>query len=364
MRPRRVVICGGGTGGHVFPALAVGRALRRVLPAARLSFVGSRRKVEAEIMARAGEEFVPLRIAGLRGRGWRIVPSLLQVPPALLEAFLLVKKLRPDLVVGAGSYSSGPVVLLASLLGKPTLILEQNVSPGFTNRLLLPFVRKAVASFERTLPALRGKGVFLGNPVREEFAALKPRTPDGKLNLLVFGGSQGSRFLNEVMTRCLQRLAPRKNSLAIRHQTGEAGAPRVSEAYRLAGFARAEITPFIADMASALGGSDLVLCRAGATTVAELIAGRRASILVPFGRAAGGHQMENARELERAGGAEVWREADLTPDRLAGRILHYADRPGLLRDMAGRLEALRTDGAAGRIADLCLKLMGIRAGEG
>lgn len=361
MRPRRVVICGGGTGGHTFPALAVGRKLKELLPGTRIVFVGTGRKLEAEIMARAGEEFHPLRISGLRGRGWRTIPALFQVPRALVEAYVLLRKLRPDLVVGAGGYSSGPVVLLASLLGRPAIVLEQNVNPGLTNRLLLPFVRKAVASFERTLPALRGKGVFLGNPVRDEFAALAPRPPDGRLHLLVFGGSQGSRFLNDVVAGCLPLLTGLRDNLVVRHQTGAADEARLREAYRLSGFEGAEVSAFIVDMAAALGRADLAVCRAGATTVAELIAGRRASILVPFDKAAGGHQMENARELERVGGAEVWSEARLTPEILAGRIRFYADYPERLRAMAESLEPLRTDNAAGRIAGLCLEIMGVRA---
>ncbi|MBN2200205.1 MAG: undecaprenyldiphospho-muramoylpentapeptide beta-N-acetylglucosaminyltransferase [Candidatus Aminicenantes bacterium] len=359
MRPRRVAICGGGTGGHTFPALAVARKLRQALPSVRLSFIGTKRRLEAEILSRAEEDFYPLSISGIRGRGWKVIPSVLRIPGAFLEAFRLLRKLRPDLVVGVGGYSSGPVVLLASLLGTPTVLLEQNVKPGLTNRLLLPFVRKAAASFERTLPALKGKGVFLGNPVREEFEALKPRVPDGKLSLLVFGGSQGSRFLNEVMIGALPHLAPVKNRLVIRHQTGEAGTARVLDAYGRAGFEGAEVSAFIVDMASAFGRADLVLCRAGATTVAELIAARRPALLVPFVRAAGGHQTENARELERAGAAETWNERLLTPEKLAERVLFYAGRPDRLQAMTRNLEPLRTENAAGRIAELCLEIMGL-----
>jgi UDP-N-acetylglucosamine--N-acetylmuramyl-(pentapeptide) pyrophosphoryl-undecaprenol N-acetylglucosamine transferase len=360
MRPRLVLICGGGTGGHTFPALAVGRKLKEILPGTRTVFVGTGRKIEAEIMARAGEEFRPLKISGLRGRGWKSIPALLQVPGALVEALELLRKFRPDLVVGAGGYSSGPVVLLASLLGRATILLEQNVKPGLTNRLLLPFVKKAAASFERTLPDLRGKGIFLGNPVREGFAVLPPRPADGKLSLLLVGGSQGSRFLNDAAAGCLPRLSGLRERLVIRHQTGASDEARLREAYRRAGFEQAEVSAFIVDMAAALGRADLVVCRAGATTVAELIAGRRASILVPFDKAAGGHQLENARELERVGGAEVWSEARFSPEVLAERIRFYADHPGRLRAMAAALEPLRTEDAAGRIARLCLDIMGVR----
>ena len=358
MMDKRMVFCGGGTGGHIFPGLAVAQKLRQTLPGIHLAFIGTGRRVEREILDRAGEkEFYSLPVEGLRGRGWQKAKTLALLPAAFFKAFRLLRRLKPGLVVGLGGYSSGPVVLLASLLGVPTLILEQNLRPGMTNRLLLPWVRRAVAAFERSLPYFKGKGVFLGNPVRQEFRSLPPKKKSGSFTLLIVGGSQGSRFLNQVMTAALPLLQDKRATLDIVHQTGLAQENSVREAYAQAGFGRARVTAFIVDMPAAFGQADLIVCRAGATTAAELIAARKASVLVPFARSAGGHQMENARELERAGGAEVWPETLLSPERLAERVLFYLDRPDKLDLMEKNLQRLGTPDAAGRIAGLCLELM-------
>jgi UDP-N-acetylglucosamine--N-acetylmuramyl-(pentapeptide) pyrophosphoryl-undecaprenol N-acetylglucosamine transferase len=360
MREMRVIFCGGGTGGHTFPALAVAKKLRQLLPAVRLTFIGTGRRVEREILEGAGEkEFYALSMEGLKGRGWRMVKGLFLLPAAFLKTCRLLRRLRPDLVVGVGGYSSGPVVLLASLLGKPAVILEQNVRPGFTNRLLLPWVRRAIAAFEGSLPYFKGKGIFLGNPVREEFYDLPPKKRAGRFVLLLFGGSQGSRYLNRVMTAALPFLQARREELRIIHQTGPAEESQIRSAYAQAAFSQAEVSAFIMDMPGMFGQADLVICRAGATTVAELIAARKASLVIPFAQAAGGHQLENARELERAGGAEVWTEASLSPRRLAERILFYLDRPEELGRLENHLQGLGRRDAAGRIAGLCAELMGL-----
>ncbi len=191
MKERRVVISGGGTGGHLYPALAVGRKLREADPALRLTFVGSRRAVERSIMDEQGVDFVPLRIEGLKGRGLRSLRGLALLPFAFLKSFALLVRLRPRLVIGVGGYSSGPIVLLASWLRVPTLILEQNVRPGYTNRLLVRRAKKAVAAFEATLPAFRGKGVWLGNPVREEFYGMPAKAAGARSLRPRLGGKPG-----------------------------------------------------------------------------------------------------------------------------------------------------------------------------
>jgi UDP-N-acetylglucosamine--N-acetylmuramyl-(pentapeptide) pyrophosphoryl-undecaprenol N-acetylglucosamine transferase len=264
-------------------------------------------------------------------------------------------------VVGVGGYSSGPVVLSASLLGIPTLILEQNVTPGFTNRLLLRRSMKAVVAFESSLPYFQGKAILLGNPVREEFYVLPPKARTETLTLLVFGGSLGSHILNQTMTETLGLLAPEKTRLRIFHQTGPDDLPGVKEAYAQSGFPEAEVAAFFFEMASYFEKADLVICRAGATTIAELIAAGKASILVPFARAADDHQAKNARELERVGGATVILESELSPRRLAEKILRFLHHPEELTAVESRLARLRVDRPAERIADLCLALV---AGKG
>lgn len=357
MRARRVIISGGGTGGHLFPALAVGRKLREKDPGLRLTFVGSRRKVEMGIMAEQGVDYVPLRVEGLMGGGLKTLRGLVLLPLAFLRSLALLVRLRPRLVVGVGGFSSGPIVLLASWLRIPTLVLEQNVRPGYTNRRLVRRADRVVAAFEASLPGLRGKGVWLGNPVREEFYGMPVKAPGPVLSVLVAGGSQGSRFLNRTVTAALPFLRERREAFAFVHQTGKDDRTWVEKAYRDSGFPAATVAPFFTDMAARFRRADLVVSRAGATTCAELIASGRPSLLVPFAAASENHQEGNARELERAGGAEVALERELTPEALASRLRFYADRRDVLARMAAALVPLRTDGAAEAIAGLCLRLI-------
>jgi len=361
MRPRRAIISGGGTGGHLYPALVLGRKLREKDPRLTLIFVGGGREAEREILSRERVDYVALRIEGLVGRGRRALRAAALLPGAFLKSLGLLARLRPRLVVGVGGYSSGPIVLLAAWMAIPTLILEQNVKPGFTNRRLVRWVRKAAVAFEASLPYFRGKGVHLGNPVRPEFAALRPRESDGRLSVLVFGGSQGSRALNRAMAGALPLLAGERERLAIVHQTGPADLAEVRAAYAAAGFGAAEVAAFLHDMPTRFGAADLVLCRAGATSCAELIAARKPAILVPFARAADDHQTGNAAALRDAGGADLIPEAALTPGRLAEAVRGFLDRPERLGDMARRLEPLKKDHAADDIAALALALMDGRA---
>jgi len=357
MRLRGVIISGGGTGGHLYPALAVGRKLQEKDPGIRLTFIGSHRPIEKELMERHGAHFIPMRIEGIKGRGLRSLRTMILLPFALIRSFLLLARLKPGLVIGVGGYSAGPVVLTASLLRIPTLILEQNLTPGFTNRLLMRWAKKAVVAFENSLAYFKGKGIFLGNPVREEFYRLRPKPRAALLTLLVFGGSQGSRVLNEAMTAALPLLKPEKGNLRIFHQTGKADFDKVKEAYVQNGFPDAEVAPFFFDMAGYFENSDLVISRAGATTIAELVVAQKAAVLVPFALASEDHQAKNAAELERVDGAEVILEKDLTPRLLAERILFYMKNPERISSRERNLAVLKTEDPAGRIAELCFELM-------
>jgi UDP-N-acetylglucosamine--N-acetylmuramyl-(pentapeptide) pyrophosphoryl-undecaprenol N-acetylglucosamine transferase len=357
MKTRSVVISGGGTGGHLYPALAVGRGLQEKDPAVRLTYIGSRRQLEKDLMERHGAHFIPMRIEGIKGRGLKSLKTAVLLPFALIRSFFLLARFRPSLVIGVGGYSAGPVVLAASLFGIPTLILEQNSTPGFTNRLLIRWATKAVVAFESSLAYFKGKGVFLGNPVREEFYRLRPKPRTAILTVLVFGGSQGSRVLNEAMMAALPLLKPERENLRLFHQTGKAEYDRVKEAYVQNGFSDAEVAPFFFDMAGYFEKSDLVISRAGATTIAELIAARKAAVLVPFALASEDHQAKNARELERVDGAEVILEKDLTARLLAERILFYLKNPEKINGMERKLVALKTEDPAGRISMLCFELM-------
>jgi UDP-N-acetylglucosamine--N-acetylmuramyl-(pentapeptide) pyrophosphoryl-undecaprenol N-acetylglucosamine transferase len=357
MKPRGVVISGGGTGGHLYPALAVGRKLQEKNPGIPLTFIGSHRPIEKDLMERYGAHFVPMRIEGIKGRGLKSLKTLVLLPFALIRSLLILSRVKPGLVIGVGGYSAGPVVLMASLLRIPTLILEQNLTPGFTNRLLIRWAKRAVVAFANSLGYFKGKGIFLGNPVREEFYNLRPKRRAAVLTVLVFGGSQGSHVLNEAMTAALPYLEPEKGNLRLFHQTGKADFEKVKEGYVQNGFPDAEVAPFFFDMAGYFEKSDLVVSRAGATTIAELIVARKAAVLVPFALASEDHQVKNAGELERVDGAEVILEKDLTPRLLAERILFYLKNPERISAMESNLAALKTEDPAGKIAALCFELM-------
>jgi UDP-N-acetylglucosamine--N-acetylmuramyl-(pentapeptide) pyrophosphoryl-undecaprenol N-acetylglucosamine transferase len=357
MRSRVVVISGGGTGGHLYPALAVGRKLQDKDPGIRLTYVGSHRPLEKDLMERYGAHFIPVRIEGIKGRGLKSLRTMVFLPLALIKSLLLLARLKPGLVIGVGGYSAGPVVLTASLLRIPTLILEQNLTPGFTNRLLIRWAKKAVVAFENSLADFKGKGIFLGNPVREEFYRIRPKSRAAILTLLVFGGSQGSRVLNEAMTAALPLLKPLRENLRLFHQTGKGDFDKVKESYVQNGFLDAEVAPFFFDMAGYFEKSDLVISRAGATTIAELIVAQKAAVLVPFALASEDHQAKNAAELERANSAEVILEKDLTPRLLAERILFYLRNPEKISAMERNLAVLKTEDPAGKIAALCFELM-------
>jgi UDP-N-acetylglucosamine--N-acetylmuramyl-(pentapeptide) pyrophosphoryl-undecaprenol N-acetylglucosamine transferase len=357
MRRPGVIISGGGTGGHLYPALVVGRKLLELAPQIALTYVGTRREVEGRIMADHGVRFIPMRIEGLKGRGLKSLRGLAVLPFALAHALGILVRTRPALVVGVGGYSSGPIVLLASWFRVPTVVLEQNARPGFTNRLLARWVRRAVVAFPSTLPAFRGKGVALGNPVREGFYTLPAKARGPVLDVLVFGGSQGSHFLNARIVEALPLLAAAKDRLRLVHQTGTNDVADVATAYKAAGYDGAEVAAYLPDMPAYFGRADLIVCRAGATTLAELIAARKAALIVPFAGAADDHQTANARELEAVGGAVVVPESEATAEALAARVLRFLARPEELDALERNVGRLQAEDPAGRIAALCLSLM-------
>ncbi|MGD9345454.1 MAG: undecaprenyldiphospho-muramoylpentapeptide beta-N-acetylglucosaminyltransferase [Candidatus Aminicenantes bacterium] len=357
MNPRNVIISGGGTGGHLYPALAVGEKLREKNPAVEIFFVGSSRLLEKNIMERYQANFIPLNIEGIKGKGLKILKSLVLLPYSFLKSFYILLRLRPALVVGVGGYSSGPIVLLASCFRIPTLIMEQNLKPGLTNRLLLPWVRKAVVAFEGSLPYFKGKGHVVGNPTRDEFYSLPKKERNHCLSLLIFGGSQGSHFLNTRVTESLELLSQHKKSLRFVHQTGENDYEWVKECYNRYGFMDVTVSPYFFNMPDYFQSSDLIVCRSGATTIAELIAAQKASILVPFAKATENHQLINARELERAKAAEILPEEDFTPESFAEKIRDFMSHKDKINRMENNLESLKKENSAEKIADLCLDLM-------
>lgn len=363
MKKTTVFISGGGTGGHLYPALVLGQKLKKLKPDLRLVYVGSSRAVEKKIMTEQETAYLTLPVEGLRGRGWKRLQGLGLLPLAFLKSLFVLIKYKPSLVIGVGGFSSGPIVLMASILGKPTIILEQNALPGFTNRKLSRWADKAVVSFASSLPYFGEKGVLLGNPVRPEFYQVPKKKRESVLTLLIFGGSQGSRFLNDRMIDCLPYLNELKNSLFIFHQTGEKDFKRLSEAYEQAGFDRVVTSPYFSPMSDYFARADLVISRAGATTCAELIAAAKPAILVPFAQAADNHQEFNARELEKAGGSEIILEKEFTPELFIEKIKFYIDHKEALDRIEDNLKKLKKENAADSIAQLGLEMLKTKGGR-
>jgi UDP-N-acetylglucosamine--N-acetylmuramyl-(pentapeptide) pyrophosphoryl-undecaprenol N-acetylglucosamine transferase len=348
---RTILIAAGGTGGHLFPGIAVADELKARDPQIRVVFVGTPRGLESRLVPSAGYELELLPILPLNGVGIaRMLKGLLALPWALLKAVLLVRRLRPLAVLGVGGYAGGPVVLVAALLRIPTVVLEPNAKPGFTNRVLKPFVRHAACSYEEARREFGSKGVVTGNPVRGGFAKIAPKWHVPPLTLLTFGGSQGARIINRTLADAVPRL-PGPEQLRIVHQTGPASRDEVAAAYAAAG-RPAEVLAFLDDMQARFAQADLVLCRSGATTAAELTAAGKASVLVPFALAADDHQRSNAVALETAGAARMIEEKDFTPERLAEVVTELLGDTAKLTAMEEAARRLARPDAAARVADL------------
>jgi len=346
-----ILIAAGGTGGHLFPGIAVADELRRRDPATRVVFVGTPRGLESRIVPRAGYALELLPILPLKGVGIvRTLQGLLALPRALLRAAALVRREKPKAVLGVGGYAGGPLVLVAALMGVRTVILEPNAKAGFTNKVLRPFAGHAACAYEEARRAFGSKGVLTGNPVRGGFASLPPKKHEPPFTLLAFGGSQGSRILNRSLRDALPDLPPAPR-LRIVHQTGEAMRDEVRAAYAAAG-REAEVLAFLDDMEARFGQADLVLSRSGATTCAELTAAGKAAVLVPFAAAADDHQRTNARAMEAAGAARMVEEKALTGESLARAVVETLESPGRLERMEQASRRLGRPDAAARVADL------------
>ena len=359
MMLKRVIIAGGGTGGHIYPGIAVAQEVRRRNPDAEVVFVGTARGLETRIVPNQGFKLELIEVAALKRVGVvRAVQSLFLLPRSFLAVRTLIRRLRPEVVMGVGGYASGPVVLVAALMGVPTLVAEQNALPGFTNRVLARFVKAAAVSFEEAGRFFGSKAEITGNPVREEFFEIAPRSRGNEFNVLITGGSQGARAINEAMIAALPVLESERHRLSIVHQSGKADEKRLREAYASAGY-RAEVSAFVDRMVDQVEKADLVISRAGATTVAELAAAGRASILVPFPFAADDHQTKNAAAVERAGAGRHIAQSELTGQRLADEILRLLREPGLIDEMSRASKKLAHRDAAQRVVDIAERVSGI-----
>lgn len=358
MKAMRALIAAGGTGGHIYPGIAVANEIKRRSPGSVVQFVGTARGLETRLVPEAGFDLSLIESAGLVNMGLMArLRGLAILPKSLLAARRLIKEFRPDVVVGAGGYVTGPVLLTAALLGVPTLVMESNAVPGFTNRRLARFVKAAAVSFEVTRPYFRGKAIVTGNPVRPDFFEIPEKQRDpARLSLLLFGGSQGSRALNEAMIAALPLLETHRAVLHITHQTGPGDFDRVRGAYEQGGWlASADVREYIKDMVLAFANADVIIARAGATTSAELAAAGRAAIMVPLPGQL--EQQRNAEVLQAAGGARMILQTELTGARLAREIETLVAAPERLTEMERAVRALARPGAAAASVDLIERLI-------
>jgi UDP-N-acetylglucosamine--N-acetylmuramyl-(pentapeptide) pyrophosphoryl-undecaprenol N-acetylglucosamine transferase len=364
-RPLRIVIAGGGTGGHLFPGIAAAQEFEARNSATRILFVSTGNPLERSVLSKTGYPLQTITVAAIKGRGlWNQVKSVANIPKGILEANRILKNFSPDLTIGLGSYSAGPVVFAAWLRKIPIVIHEQNILPGITNRILSRFANRIYISFENTKSNLDLRKVrWTGNPVRRELLEYCDRDAQEKkedagnrpFNVLIIGGSQGAHRINMAVIEALRHLKD-KDRLHFVHQTGDADEQQVNEAYRRYHI-QCTVQSFFDNMTELYSRADLLICRAGATTVAEITALGKAVIFIPFPYAADDHQMLNAGSLSDHGAAETIIEKDLSGQILSERIAFYAAHEEVLNDMAARARRFGKPDAAKNIVDDCYRLL-------
>jgi UDP-N-acetylglucosamine--N-acetylmuramyl-(pentapeptide) pyrophosphoryl-undecaprenol N-acetylglucosamine transferase len=352
----RVIVAGGGTGGHVIPALAIAQEFRSCYHA-EVVFVGTRRGIETRLVPAAGFELRLIDIGALNRVDFATrLKTLLDLPRAAMASAKLIREFRPDVMIGVGGYASGPAMLVAALMNIPTVAFEPNVVPGFANRLLAPTIRAAAVHFEKTCHYFRNCHVT-GVPVRREFFNVPPRPRDARPTLLVFGGSQGAHAINQAVIDALPKLVAALPAVHIIHQTGERDYPEAQAAYRST-MASAEVSPFIDDMPEAFARADLLICRSGASTVAEVTAAGKPAIFIPLPTAADDHQRHNAATLSASGAARLLPQSELSPERLVSDVVSLlGDRAALDRMSQAALGFAHPDAAA-TIASLAVRVAG------
>ena len=356
----RIVIAGGGTGGHLFPGIAIAEEFLRRDDKAQIIFIGTKKGIEGKLLGQLGYELRTIEIEGVKGRGLKaMIRSAYQVPQSMWQSRRVLKQFNPHIVIGVGGYASGPAVLTAHFMGIPTAIAEQNALPGITNRILGKFVKVIFATYAQTQTWFpKRKVIISGNPVRAAFVAGRC-VEKGKKDfwqLLVFGGSQGAVTINKAMINMLSQLQKMKNKIRVMHQTGTKQLEKVRQAYEKFGI-KAKVMPFIVDMAGAYAAADLIVCRAGATSLAEITASGKAAILIPYPWAANDHQTKNAQAMADAEAAVVINESELTSGKLFGALENLLSDEKKLKKLEKNSARLGNINAAANIVDACIKLM-------
>lgn len=336
----------------MFPAVAIAKEWLSRGAAREVVLVGTRRGIEMKLVPAAGLPLETIRAAGLKGKdGITFVKNLAMLGPGVVDAFGVLRRHRPVVAFGVGGYAAGPMMLATWLSGIPNVIFEPNAEPGFTNKVLARLAKRIATGYGASARAWGEKAVVTGNPVRAEFFEIAARKPEKPFRLLITGGSQGARPINRAFANAAALLAVRKDELRIVHQTGERDYNDVSAAYAKNGMS-VEVTPFLTSMADTFAWADLIVCRAGAITAAEVAAAGRAAILIPFGAATDSHQLRNAQEMRNAGAGRLIAEPELTAERLTKEIFTLLDQPTEIEALATKARSLAHPRAAREIVDL------------
>jgi UDP-N-acetylglucosamine--N-acetylmuramyl-(pentapeptide) pyrophosphoryl-undecaprenol N-acetylglucosamine transferase len=356
-----IVIAAGGTGGHLYPAVALAREFLRYDPRAKILFVGTARGLESKVLAHERFELALISAEPVMGKGlFGALTGLCAMPVSLWQCLTILRVRRADLVIGVGGYTSPMMLLAAALTGVVRVILEPNANPGVANKAVGPFAQRVFLAFESAADSFdRSKVRVVGTPIRKAFldGIQQSKEKSGPAHLLIFGGSQGAKAMNAAVVEGLPDLMTQIPHLTVTHQTGESDHARVAEAYRRAGF-EPQVVPFIYDMPAALRQADLVVARAGAMTVAELTACGKPAILIPLPSAIYDHQTKNAKVMEAAGAAVLLSQSVLTGPLLVRTVAAILGDPERLRTMGEASLSLRKIDAAEVIVRECYALMG------
>ncbi|MDO8526803.1 MAG: undecaprenyldiphospho-muramoylpentapeptide beta-N-acetylglucosaminyltransferase [Deltaproteobacteria bacterium] len=357
----KILLACGGTGGHLFPGIALAEVFREKLKDVEIVFVGTPRGLEKEVLSKTDWRLQMIAVSSLADKkSFGKISAALQVLRSLGSCFKLLRQEKPDLVIGIGGYAAGPVVMMASLMGKKTISLEPNAVPGMTNRILKIFVNKMVTAYPGMEKYFGKKTLFLGVPIRKSILEdVAQSVPMLKKVVFAFGGSQGSKTINDAILGSLFYLQDMKDKIHFIHQVGKhANVETIEKAYRDSGIS-AEVYPFIERMGLCYGKADLVIARSGANTLAELISLKKPSLLVPYPFSAGHHQEANARSLEQEGGARVIPDAEMGGQHLAREIRRMITSPYLMEEMQENLSRLGGGQATTKIVEACLNGMGM-----
>src|SRR3984957_13298243 len=348
----KLLIAGGGTGGHVFPALAIAEEWLARGKEREVVLVGTERGIEMKLVPQAGLPLETLRIAGLKGKGGAtLAKNLAMLAPAMLDARRVLRKHKPVAAFGVGGCAAGPMMLATWFGGIPNVIFEPNAEPGLTNKLLARISKRIATGYEISARSWGKKAVVTGCPVRPEFFSIVARRLEKPFRLLVTGGSQGALPINRTLVDAMDQLATRKHDLSIVHQTGERDYNAVRTAYARREI-HAEVLPFLTNMAERFAWADVIVCRAGAITAAEIAAAGRAAIFIPFGAATDSHQLRNAQEMTSAGAGRLITENELTAERLTTEIFSLIDQPPQIEKQSSRARSLARPNATRDIVNL------------